>query len=236
MALAIAGDPDLAQQVAVLTQLHSVVIEASETPEIDFHQAPAEQGHHDWYIYAASIAFLIFVDGSTLLSLFHDRPATPRWFEVAVNLLETWPDKSDRKALSTAAVAPARSLARAYVPDLSAAKLVVNHVVERTEPAVGNLMVIGYRGTRGCRIALAIFDDSGSFPLERTIVRNGDIRAYAWRAGRMGYAIIADGMDVSRFRLIVETVRETTLRHQAVDAETRIAVGESRRRSAPYLT
>jgi hypothetical protein len=52
----------------------------------------------------------------------------------------------------------------------------------------------------------------------------------------MGYAIIADGMDVSRFRLIVETVRETSLRHQAVDAETRIAVGESRRRSSPCLT
>ena len=68
------------------------------------------------------------------------------------------------------------------------------------------------------------------------MVRNGDIRAYAWRAGRLGYAIIADGMDVSRFRLIVDIVRETTLRHQAVDAETRIALGESRRRSAPCLT
>jgi hypothetical protein len=68
------------------------------------------------------------------------------------------------------------------------------------------------------------------------MVRNGDIRAYAWRAGRLGYAIIADGMDVSRFRLIVETVNETTPRHQAVDVETRVALGESRRRSAPCRT
>lgn len=236
VALAIAGNPHLAQQVAVLTRLRSAVIEAAQTPEIDLHRAPAERTRPGRAMLAASIAILAVLAGSMLLLSSDDRPIPPGWFEVATNLLESWPEKSDPNALPSNAVDSAGSLARAYVPDISAAKLTINHVMERTDPAMGRLMVIGYRGTRGCRVALAIFADGGSFPVERTLVRDGGIRAYAWRAGRRGYAIIADGMDVSRFRLIARSVNETTMRHQPVDAETRVALGESRRRSTPCLT
>ena len=130
---------------------------------------------------------------------------------------------------------PNASLARVYIPDLSAAELFINHVKHRVASSADGLVVIGYRGTRGCRVALVVFDDSGSFPTEMTLARDGNRRAYAWRAGRLGYAIIADGMDVSRFRLIVETVFEATLRHQEEDAETRVALGESRKSSVPCL-
>ncbi len=239
VALAIAGNPRLAQQVAALTRLRSAVIEVAETPAIDLLRDPAERKGPGRRMLAAGIAFLIFLAGSILLFSSDDRSTPLRWFEVTASFLENWPDKPDRpdrNALSMAGLRPAGSLARVYVPDLSAAKLTINHVVKRPESPMGGLTVIGYRGTRGCRVVLAVFADGGSFPIERTLVRKKDIRAYTWRAGRWGYAIIADGMDVPRFRLIAKTVHEMTLRHQPADTETRVALGESRRRGAPCLT
>ncbi len=235
VASAIAGNPRLAQQVAALTRLRSAVIDAAETPKIDLLQAPAKWKGPGRRMLAAGIAFLIFSAGSMLFFSFDDRPTQLRWFEVAATFLENWPDKPDRNALPMAGLRPVGSPARAYVPNLSAAKLTINHVAERTDSPMGALTVIGYRGTRGCRVILAVFADGGSFPIERTLVRKEDIRAYAWRAGRWGYAIIADGMDVPRFSLIAKTAHEITLRRQPADTETRVALGESRRRSVPCL-
>lgn len=239
VALAIAGNPRLAQQVAALSRLRSAVIEAAETPVIDFLQAPVKPKDPSRRMFAAGIAFLIFLAGSILFFASDDRLTSLRWFEVTASFLQNWPDKPDRpkrNTLSMDGLRPAGLLAQAYVPDLSAAKLTINHVVKRTESPLGGLKVIGYRGTRGCRVILAVFADGVSFPIKRALLRKKDIRAYTWRAGRWGYAIIADGMDVPRFRLIAKIVHEMTLRHQPADTETRVALGESRRRSAPCLT
>ncbi len=239
VALAIAENPHLAQQVAVLTKLRSAVIGSVESPNIHLQPASVFWNRPRMAMLAASIALLIFITGSVLLSSSFYSPAPPQWFAVAANSLKNWPNKSDENipsmGLFEPVVLPNASLVRVYIPDLSAAKLFINHVKQKADPSAGGLVVIGYRGTRGCRVALVVFDDGGSFPAEMALARDGNRRAYAWRAGRLGYAIIADGMDVSRFRLIVKTVFEATLHHQEVDAETRVALGESRKSSVPCL-
>ncbi|MEE8393841.1 MAG: hypothetical protein V3R66_05800 [Rhodospirillales bacterium] len=240
VSLAIAGDPHLAKQAAVLTRLRSAVIENAQSSNIRLHPASVIGNRPGIGMLAASIALLTFITGSILLSFSYDHPALPQWFTVAANSLESWPNEPDEGIPSTDLIEPVAlvngSLARVYIPDLTAAKLFINHIEERTSTSAGSLKIIGYRGTRGCRVVLVVFVDSISFPAEMTLARDGLSRAYAWRAGPLGYSIIADGMDVSRFRLIVETVFEATRRHQAVDAETRVALGESRKNSASCLT
>tara|TARA_B100000315_G_scaffold233897_1_gene247453 strand:- start:1318 stop:2106 length:789 start_codon:yes stop_codon:yes gene_type:complete len=235
VAAAIAHDPHLARQVAVLTKLHSSIIETAETPEIEQLHAPAKRSRTGPGLLAAGIAFLIFISGAVLISSSFDRPVLPQWYEVTANALERWPDRPSEKAPVMEITEPAGSFAEAYVPDLLAAKLFINHVEEKTVSVLGSLRVIGYRGTRGCRIVLTIFADGGSFPVGRTFLQDGNIQAYAWRAGRLGYAMIADGMDAERFNLVVKTVHETTLRRLPLDAKTRVALGESRQRSVPCL-
>jgi hypothetical protein len=235
VAMAIANDAQLAQQVSALTRLRSAIIEGAETPEIELQKAPANTNKTGSGLLVASIAFIAFITGSIMLSSFVDNPFLPQWYQETVNALESWPEGSDHDVPLIEATAPSGSLVGAYVPDLSAAKLFVNHVQETTVPVLGNMRVIGYRGTRGCRVILAVFAKGGSFPSERTLIQDGHSQTYAWRAGKLGYAMIADGMDANRFGLVVKSVHETTLRRLPVDAETRIALGESRRSSAPCL-
>ena len=52
---------------------------------------------------------------------------------------------------------------------------------------------------------------SGLIWLEKKLFKQGRRRAYAWRNGKYGYGVIAEGMDVSRYRLIVETMYEAIM-------------------------
>jgi hypothetical protein len=73
--------------------------------------------------------------------------------------------------------------------------------------------------------------------LSETLVpfRDGNNEAYGWRAGPLGYVIMSDGMDSGRFRLLAESVRQTSRQHVPFDKETRMALRESRDKSAPCL-
>lgn len=233
VALYIANDPDLARQVAILTRLRSSVMEAVEVPEINLIQQPAIKKPMVAGLLVASIALLALVGGWMLFSSSSVQPLLPQWYEETAKALDNWPEKSETSFPLLQTTVPTGSLTGAYVPDLTAAKLYINHVEEKRSLNMGSLRVVGYRGTRGCRVILTIFANGGKFPKDKIMLEIGGLHAFAWKAGSFGYAIIADGMDAERFRLIADTAEDTTLRHLPVDAETRLALGLNRERSAP---
>jgi hypothetical protein len=65
--------------------------------------------------------------------------------------------------------------------------------------------------------------------------RDGKNEAYGWRAGYLGYVIMSDGMDSGRFRLLAESVRHISRQQVPFDERTRMALRESRDKSAPCL-
>ncbi len=93
----------------------------------------------------------------------------------------------------------------------------------------------GYRGTRGCKISLLVFPSLDALSEALSSFRDGKNEAYGWRAGSLGYVIMSDGMDTGRFRLLAESVRHTSRQHVPFDEQTRMALRESRDKSAPCL-
>ncbi len=255
VALAIAASPGLARQVAMITRLRSATIEAVEVPDIDIDVEidPIPAGRTRLRMVAACISVLVLAAGSFLAATFLDHPDLPPWFDVVARAHDAWGDGEPSSAsntgisrhehsralagipVGTLAGPRAGPLAGAFVPDLSSAKLFAGHIFDLTDAIGGALLVIGYRGTRGCRVTLAVSADGDAFPAEKVQVRDGDRRAYAWRVGRLGYAVMAKGMDSSRYDLIVKAMYDATLRNRPLDPNTRIALGASRKRSAPCL-
>jgi len=93
--------------------------------------------------------------------------------------------------------------------------------------------VAGYAGTRGCKITLVAQRAGGL--LDQTIrsIGNSDLRAVAWNAGLLDYVLMSQGMDNNRFELIAASIRKSSLNHQPVGSNTRVALSMSRNKSAP---
>ncbi|MBL4691441.1 MAG: hypothetical protein JKY68_08305 [Rhodospirillales bacterium] len=130
-----------------------------------------------------------------------------------------------------------KALPEAYIPDLTAARLTLVHASVKPISRNRRALLAGYRGTRGCKISLAVFpipnsaiDSLGKKPV---LSKRGYNEAYAWRTGSLGYVIMSDGMDSNRFRMLAQSVQQTSLRHFPFSSETRMALRESRDKSAP---
>jgi hypothetical protein len=127
----------------------------------------------------------------------------------------------------------AEAVPGAYVPDLSASRLSLVHTAVSSFTRQRQVLLAGYRGTRGCKISLLVFRSLGTQGEALSPFRDGKNEAYGWRVGPLGYAIMSDGMDSGRFRQLAESVRRSSRNHAPFDEETRIALRESRDKSAP---
>ena len=226
---AAAQDPAVARELSALGRLKASL--AQETPPVDLDIAIPRRGRRLMHAVAACLAMLVAL--------------------AAVGF--AWSLKGDRKGLDVAwvqrahdswqivspTVAPARLSGRdaivdpaAYVPDLSAATLSIVHVGSVSGPSGGQAMLIGYRGTRGCKVSLIVTPDADAFTGEMTAFSVPPNRGYSWRAGGRGFIVFAEGMAETRFSLIARSIREASLRHLPLDAGTRHALAESRAKSA----
>jgi len=233
VARAVADDPRLADQVAALSRLRSAVADGVETPAMAL-PAPADTGRRS--AIAAGIAFLLFIAGSVLVSGL-DRDYRAGWLQYAWQMHRGW--SVDKTADETPnGPLPARyadTVSGAYVPDLTAARLAIVHAATRKFPGNRDALLIGYRGSRGCKISLIAIPrpkDLGETMYYYLDHRN---EAYAWRVGALGYVILSDGMDPGRFKLLAESVRLTSRQHLPFDQRTRLALRESRDTSQPCL-
>lgn len=234
VARAVADDPSLAREVAALSRLRSAVAESIEAPPLSVPAPPSTGGRNA--AIAASIGLALFIAGSVLVSGF-DRDRGSDWLARAWQMHRGWSIEGvtaqTRASLLLAKYVDA--VPGAFVPDLSASRLALVHVTAGPLTAGRQALLAGYRGTRGCKISLLAFPSLGALSEALSPFRDGNNEAYGWRAGSLGYVIMSDGMDTGRFRLLAESVRNTSRQHIPFDQQTRMALRESRDKSAPCL-
>ncbi len=235
VARAVAEDPWLARQVATLSRLRSALAESVEAPALEIAASKPSDNRSSGVI-AAGIAFLMFVAGSILVSGL-DNTLRADMLQRAWQMHRDW---SIEKTVSQAAAGVinadyAAAMPEAYVPDLSAARLSI--VLTAMKPFTGTrrALLVGYRGSRGCKISLAVFPAPMTLGESLSPSPDGDQEGFSWRAGSLGYVIMSDGMDSNRFRMLAESVHRTTRQHLPFSGKTRVALRESRDNSAPCL-
>lgn len=247
VARALAQDRDLAGQVASLARLKAATQDAmsnSDQPmEIDL-PAPSNRQGWDWRPLAlVASAVLLVVIGLAATIIPGDRVDQPAWVAEARSLHEAWTAPQDPAPPSLGGVvlvaldqAGTGGYLKAYLPDLSSAKLTLTHLETVTLPNSGGAALqAGYRGNRGCKVSLLILPDGTALPEALTRRDDAALRVFAWRGGPLGYLLVAEGMDEARLALIAETVHRATLENAPFDEETRTALRESRERSQPCL-
>ncbi len=235
VARAVAEDPALAREVAALSRLRLAVAESIEAPPLSVPAPPSTTGRR--IAIAASIALVAFIAASILVSNRVGNPGTD-WLARAWQVHRGWSVEGvtaqTRPTLLFAQYAEA--VPGAYVPDLSASRLSLVYAAVAPFTGTRQVLLAGYRGTRGCKISLLVFPSpAGTLGDALTPFRDGNEEAYGWVAGPVGYVILSDGMDSGRFRLLAESVRRTSRQHLPFDKKTRIALRKSRDESAPCM-
>ncbi|NQU70922.1 MAG: hypothetical protein HQ514_10255 [Rhodospirillales bacterium] len=235
-----AEDPRLARELSNLERLKSAISDSVDTPDINLAAMTGKHGgHRSWRrpVMAMAACLVLFVAAGLAWSVIgpgvgsggsnHGVPVA--W---AIGAHNSW-SSADSASQSRVVLRPANIRLNAHVPDLSAAKLHIAHIGESRTLGGLPAMVIGYRGTRGCRVTLLI-DGSPAEPGGKAIFFKVDkLIAMIWQAGSLRHVILAEGMAEARFRLIAETVRRTSLERLPVDDVTRMALAQSRAKSPP---
>ncbi len=234
VARAVAESPLLARQVSSISRLRSALADGVDAPSLTI--SPPSPAKISKTAIAASIAFLMFVAGSVLVSTY-DRSLRSDLLQHAWQLHNGW--SIDQKAMqnNTGLVRAgfAKTIPEVYIPDLSAARLSLVHVVVKSFSGSRKALLAGYRGSRGCKISLTVFPAPLSLGEEMSTIRNGKNEGYAWRTGSIGYILMSAGMDSARFKMLAASVHQTSLQHLPFDKQTRMALRESRDNSAPCL-
>jgi hypothetical protein len=144
----------------------------------------------------------------------------------------TWAAQSAGDAAKSAA-RPVSAALHPNVPDLSANGLDLAYVGDRKTPEGGEFLLIGYLGSRGCRLTMFV-DRTDRQASEKIVhIETDDVLASVWRAGSLRYALLAEGMAKPRFRLISDSVQRASLRRLPLDHDTRTALARSRAASLP---
>jgi anti-sigma factor RsiW len=235
VARAVASDRTVADATATIARLKAAVHETLEPGTCALPPAPPRRFAR--HALAACIAGLA-VATALLWYPFASEEAPPAWLGAAWAAHDSWaglhasgtpnPDADAGQVL----VAFNRLGADAYLPDLTAAKLVLNWVKPvRLGERQANAMHLGYRGTRGCQVSLFILSSGQDLPRVITAFGSGARRSYAWRNPSHGYLLMADGMDRARFDLIARTLQEATRTRAPFGPEVRSALRASREAS-----
>ena len=235
-----AEDSRLARELSNLERLKSAISDSVDAPDMNLAAMTGKHGgHRSWRrpVMAMAACLVLFVAAGLAWSVIgpgvgsgRSNHGVPVAWAIAVH--NSWV-KEDAPSQTRAILRPANARLNAHVPDLSAAKLHIAHIGESRTLDGLPAMVIGYRGTRGCRITLLI-DGSPAEPGGKAIFFKVDkLIAMVWQAGSLRHVILAEGMAEARFRLIAETVRRTSLERLPVDDATRMALARSRAKSPP---
>lgn len=227
-----AEDPRAAQELADLARLKSAVEDSVEVPELSLPETGARDatsGRRRLIPALAACLVLAIVSGAALWWHAADAPGDGLPVAWALEAHESWRAPSP----GTSLFHPVSLKFDPHVPDLSAAKLRIAHIGEIRSPHGAPALVVGYKGTRRCRVSLIADTAPRGFAVAPVFYETADLRAMVWRAGPLRYQILAQGMDTARFREIAETVRRGSLDRLPLDDATRIALARSRAKSAP---
>jgi len=234
VAAAVARDPRLAARIATLSNLKaSLAAEIEPAPPLDLR--PHALATTAPIAVALSLVAALFVG---LFILWFSLPSSspPTWVAAAIDGHARWiaaprVDRGDSGAHAVLAAAGALGAAP-VIPDLDAAhlRIVGTRLVPNGESKIA--LQIRYAGERGCRVSLWVAPAAeGPARWEATYTQK-DLRAYAWRAGPLDYALVS-GMAAKRFADIADIVREATRRHQEPGPTAEALLRKDREESPP---
>ncbi len=213
--------------------MKSAIADSVDAPEIDLGAKTSKNnGRAEWRrpIMALAACLVLFMAAGLAWSIIE--PTQPvhgvpvAW---AIETHSAWSQAN--KPLAT--LRPANVQLNAHVPDLSAARLRIAHIGETKTLDGRTAMVVGYLGTRGCRVTLLIDKSSPENGGKAIFFRVQRLIAMVWRAGSLRHVILAEGMAEAQFKLIAETVRRTSLERLPINDPTRMALAQSREKSPP---
>ena len=226
-----AADPAVARELSALMRTKAALAGSVTAPPIALR--PRSRPRRFRYAAAAAVAVAIAASAFFSVTLPGASPSLNAPWAAAAH--RSWIAAETPAAVRPAYAGGFVSFGRsaAYVPDLAAARLAVAHVGETRLATGRNVLVVGYRGTRGCTLTVAIahaadIGDDAIHPLAAE-----GLRGKAWRAGPFEYYVVAEGMADSRFDGLVAGIREASLRHAPPSFEIRTALARSRANSPP---
>lgn len=235
VARSVATEPAIAEQVAILTRLKAATAESLEPVDLP---AVKPKRRLLWYGAAAAVVLMVAAGVGTYVAP-GPRQGDAGLLQRAAAAHRTWVERDaadDVREVGAGVLLSSlhRLGPEAHVPDLSASRLTISMIT--TVPASGAdgpALHIGYTGTRGCHVSLWMSPAGGNLGPRLVERRAGPLRSFVWRAGSLAYVLINSGMDEGRFSLIARTVHRATLERLPLDAETRMALRESRESSMP---
>ena len=225
-------DPQLARELSNLNRLKAAIEDSVDVHNIDLAAVPKcrSSGRGAGWAIAACLAILAIAGIGWLTLPFAPSHGVPvAW---AIETHASW-KAAGMKPDAHALLRPANAPLNAHVPDLSAAKLYIAHIGDVRNPAGLPALVVGYRGTRGCRVTLLIDPSPEKLGQKAISFEIDGLRAVLWKAGPLRHVILAEGMAPLRFKLIAETVRRTSLERLPIDNPTRTTLARSREASPP---
>jgi len=220
IAHAVATDPSLADQVAALARLKSVMSYLGDElalTQADLELAPPSRRPAIARI-AAAVAVLILLAGVSAGGYWGWRTnETANWVAEAKDQHLAWiAENSDKDTEGNIAKLVRGTLLRIQAPvhvlDLSGTRLTLSDVayLDTGNRNTAHSVQLRYTGHRGCQVSLRL--SHGPSPLGTALHETDDglSRGFYWRAGEFSYALFATGMDRNRFSLLARNVYEAT--------------------------
>lgn len=230
---AAARDPEIARRISMLMKMKAAVAADVDVPPITLNASPRPCRGLRRLAMAASVVLTIAA-GAVAFTFTGTDDASG--IAGAADAHRAWTAQIGRGAGPVAADGvdlPELAAWQAYVPDLRAARLQIAHVGQKTGPAGEKVLVVGYLGSRGCKVTLAVsraFDQPGADPQSVTV---DGLAGYAWRLGEHGYVVLAEGMSAARLRGIARGIWEGTRRRLPLSDETQTALQNDRASTPP---
>ncbi|MBT4889719.1 MAG: hypothetical protein HON65_09220 [Rhodospirillales bacterium] len=246
VARAVADDPVLARKVAILTDLSSSLAESIDTPDLQIEdlvptvdnskiKRGSRHGFGKLMAIAACLAGLLIIGPLIYRDMVVQ--GDPESWTVSVlaehNFWNIQDAKSKTPTIHLSEFLSGELSKLVYVPDLSSARLKMVYVNPLNLETGAEHFVVGYAGTRGCKITMVAQAAMGILDEKARNIPDPKLHVIAWNAGPLDYILMSQGMDKDRFELIAKTVRQSSLNHQPVNSETRVALGISRETSVP---
>ncbi len=179
-----ARDPAYARELAVLSRLKAATAESVPTPDLSVPHRAARRHRLAAMAVAASL-LLIFAAGIGWTALDGGPTGSDAFvLDRAVALHRSWVPHEPGHTMEAAAH-PVTAVLHPYVPDLSANGLNLAHVGADKAPGPKDTLVVGYIGSRGCRLTLLVSGADGTPTEPWRKIETESVIAAVWRAGAL---------------------------------------------------
>lgn len=217
VAHAVAADAALADRVAALARLKSVVARLAEERPVTLGDLGLATPRRRTAVarIAASVAVFVLLAAIAAGGYWGWRAAETNALVAQARarhlawLAERTETRVDANFATLLRTTMRRLEGPAHIPDLGSSKLTLSDVVYFDEAATPSVQ-LRYTGRRGCRVSLWL--SHGHSPLDTSLTEIADAhtRGFYWRIGDVSYALFATGMDTRRFTVLARNVHEAT--------------------------